>query len=371
ELGWVQLESGDTNASATFRSVTWAAPGNRSAQTGLARIEGADMDERAARTAEGLAIRAATVGNEGRRALVEEVRSAAARPGPVTERARMYATLGDLLDSCGRTGEAMLAWSTGNRLMGGRYDADRHARRNAAVREVFSAAQVAARPVAGPQGGPVFVVGLQGSGAGLVRRLIAAHPRARGVRAQVPVRRIVRDLPRYTAQAWPDCVDGLGRAGGVRLGSRLQLDYEQRAGNAAVMVDADPMSVEHLGLAALLAPGARVVMVERDRLDTALSAFRRPLRGPESVATRDLADVATAMDHDAALLEHWRRVLPLPFHVVQYENLVQQPERVLQDLWGFLRLPAAAPGIPLRADRVGRWYRYARWVAPFADAEAA
>ena len=372
ELGWIQLESGNAAAAATFRNVTWAAPGNAAAQAGLAQLEGEPMDARAGRTAAGFAVRAAAAADTpSRRALAAELQAAVQSPAPAPQRARLYATLGDLRDALGDTAGAMLAWSAGNRLMGGTYDAARHAQRNEAVREVFDARRVSQRPVAGPLGGPVYVVGLQGSGVRLVREVVAAHPRALAVRAQVPVSRLVRDLPRYTAQAWPDCVDHMARAGGVRLGARYQLDLEQRAGRASAIVDAEPMAIEHLGLAALLAPGARVVVVQRDRLDAALSAFRRPLRGTAGAASRDLADLSTAMDQDEALLAHWRRVLPLPFHTVQYESLVQRPEATLRELWRFLRLPAAPSGVPLRADRVGTWYRYARWLAPLASNAAA
>jgi tetratricopeptide (TPR) repeat protein len=371
ELGWIQLESGDASAAATFRNVCWATPGHASAQAGLARIEGGEMDAAAARTPEGFALRATAADAGGRAGLVAELEAAVARPAPAPDKARLYATLGDLHDAAGRPADAMLCWSAGNRLTGGRYDAAAHARRNDAVREVFEAARVAHRPVAGPLGGPIHVVGLPGSGAGLVRRLIAAHPRAAAVRAQVPVSRLVRDLPRYTAQAWPDCVDHLARAGGVRLGARYQLDLERRAGRAAAILDAEPMAIEHLGLAALLSPGARVVVVQRGRLDSALSAFRRPLRGEGAEASRDLADLATSMDLDQALLDHWQRVLPLPFHTVQYESLVQRPEATLAQLWRALRLPSAPAGETLRTDRVGTWYRYARWLAPLAETTAA
>ena len=372
ELGWIQLETGDDAAAATFHNVSWAAPGNAAAQTGLARIEGGEMDARASQTPEGFAVRAGKAQDGmARRVLVAELQAALKRPAPATDRARLYATLGDLHDAQGNASEAMLAWSTSNRLVGGSYDARQHARRNDAVREVFDAARVAQRPVAGPLGGPVYVVGLQGSGVNLVRELIGAHPRAHAVRAQVPVTRLVRDLPRYTAQAWPDCVDHLARAGGVRLGARYQLDLEQRAGRASVIVDAEPMAIEHLGLAALLAPGARVIVVQRSRLDAALSAFRRPLHGAAAAATHDLGDLATSMDQDEELLAHWREVLPVPFHTVQYESLVQRPDATLAELWRFLRLPSAPAGVDLRADRVDTWYRYARWLAPLSEARAA
>ena len=372
ELGWIQLACEDGAAVETFRNVAWAAPGNAAAQTGLAHLAGEEMGARAAETAEGFAVRAASAGDATeRRALVSELQGAVARPGPAPDRARMYATLGDLHDALGDASDAMLAWSASNRLMGGNYDAHQHARRNAAICEVFEAARVAQRPVAGPLGGPIYVVGLPGSGVSLVRNIISAHPRAQAVRAQVSVNRLVRDLPRYTAQAWPDCVDHLARAGGARLGARYQLDLEQRAGRAWAIVDAEPMPLENLGLAALLAPSARVVVVQRGRLDAALTAFRRPLRGAAAAATRDLADVATAMDQDEALLAHWREVLPLPFHTVQYEDLVQQTDQTLSQLWRFLRLSKAPAGVELRADRVGTWYRYARWLAPLSVSSAA
>lgn len=373
-LGFIQLERGEATAENTFRNVLWNHPRQPEARAGLARMgrPGALDITTTDDSAELLLARAEAAQTPRERgALIRELRSAVEQRRPATELARLFAALGDLYDAEGDNQQAMLCWAAGNRRMGGRYDAAAHARKVDALRDVFSAERVAQRRPAGPAGGPLLVVGLPGSGAGLVRRLLAGHGDIAAARAQSPLHRIARDLPRFAASAWPDCVEALDRVGGHRLGARWQLDLEQKAGRARMVMDASPLQLEHVGLAALLAPGARVVVVDRDPLDMALSAFRRPLRGDGAAQTRDLGDIAAAMDVDRGLLAHWRSVLPVAFHTVRYESLVQRPEATLSALWRFAGVRNAAPCEPLRADRVGVWYRYARWLAPLAPARAA
>ncbi len=373
-LGFIQLDRGEINAEATFRSVLWSHPRHPEARAGLSRlgcagaldITGGDAN------AEMLLERARVAKSPAARsAAVRDLRAAVEQRRPAPELARLFAALGDLHAADGESQQAMLCWAAGNKRMGGRYDASAHARRNAALQEVFSAERVSARPVAGPMGGPILVVGLPGSGAGLVRRLLGGHRDIAAARASSPLHRIARDLPRYAAAAWPDCVSALDRVGGHRLGARWQLDLEQRAGRARQVLDVAPLHLEHVGLAALLAPGARIVVVDRDPLDMALSAFRRPLRGDGAAQTRDLADLAGSMELDRALLDHWQAVLPVAMHTVRYEDLVQRPESTLSALWRFAGVRVGAACEALDATRVGAWYRYARWLAPLAPARAA
>jgi tetratricopeptide (TPR) repeat protein len=374
-LGWIQLDLGDVGAVATFRNVLWKDARHADARLGLlaagagkARVllEGIDATPKVkvakARRARSRAERVSAVASL--EALLTDTL-------PAPERARVSATLGDLYDRLGQPERAMVAWTAANQSTQSAYDGAAHQARNDGLREVFSPERVASRDAAGPFGGPVLVVGAVGAGVGLVRRLIAAHPDAAAVRARAPVHRLARQLPRYTAQPWPDCVDHLQRAGGAHLGARWQCDLEQSAGQAQVVLDATPTDIAHLGLVALMAPGTRVVVVRRNPWDTALSAFRRPLRGEHGARSRTLDDLAAAMSRDAELLDHWEQTLPLAFHSVDYEALVQRPGKSLSQLWDFLGLSTMPATENLRADRVGGWYRYARWIAPLVDTLAA
>ena len=154
-----------------------------------------------------------------------------------------------------------------------------------------------------------------------------------------------------------------------------------------------PDNVLHLGVAALLFPGARVVFCRRDLRDICLSCYFRHFSEPMAFA-QDLADCARRALEIERLADHWRNVLPLRMHTIDYEALVADLEGESRRLIAFLGLdwePAClefhkterpvltASGWqvrqPLYPHSVGRWRHYERHLGPLlqvlatADAE--
>ena len=83
---------------------------------------------------------------------------------------------------------------------------------------------------------------------------------------------------------------------------------------------------------------------------------------------------------------HWGNVIPGGVHEVRYEALVQEPERVIRDLVGYIGLdwnPACLAfhrtnrrirttsheqiRKPLYTDSIGRWKNYQQFLAGFDD----
>jgi hypothetical protein len=86
-------------------------------------------------------------------------------------------------------------------------------------------------------------------------------------------------------------------------------------------------------------------------------------------------------------MEHWRKVLPLRIHEVQYEELVARPEPVIRALIDFCGLPWHDACLafhesrrpvhtvsrievrqPVHGGSVGRWRKYAAHLEPLRAA---
>ena len=86
-----------------------------------------------------------------------------------------------------------------------------------------------------------------------------------------------------------------------------------------------PQNYLHLGLIAALFPRARILHCRRDPMDVCASAYFQNFKWLPSCAS--LEDIAFYHQEYARLMEHWRRVLPVPIHEVgNTKSLVADPE---------------------------------------------
>jgi hypothetical protein len=139
-------------------------------------------------------------------------------------------------------------------------------------------------------------------------------------------------------------------------------------------VDKLPANFRHLGLIQLALPGARIIHVRRDAVDTCLSCFSKLFTGSVPYAY-DLAELARYYRAYVTLMEHWRGVLrPGLVLEVRYEDVIADPEAQVRRMLAHCAVPwnpdclsfhntqrrvrtasTAQVRRPLYATSVGRW----------------
>ncbi len=236
---------------------------------------------------------------------------------------------------------------------------------------------------------PVFVVGMPRSGTTLVEQILASHPRVFGAGELRLATRTFNSLPGATRRrGLPyECLDYLDRDAVLHLAQTHLEGLAERNASAERIVDKMPENTLYLGLMAVLFPRARFIHCRRDLRDSALSCWITNF-GMVRWAC-DGHHIATRAAEYRRVMEHWRRVLPVPVLDVDYESLVAEPERVSRQIlaWCGLEWNAAcaephktrrpvrtASAIqvrrPVYSTSVGRWKNYAQPLAPmFADLE--
>lgn len=236
-----------------------------------------------------------------------------------------------------------------------------------------------------PDERPVFVLGMPRSGTTLVDRILSSHPRVRSVgeRYDFP-----RALKQASATPTPALLDPPTIAAARSLDwsavGRAYLASVRPAGDCLRFVDKLPHNFLYAGFIATALPGARIVCLRRERMDTCLANFRQLLSpgNPWFDYSFDLLDTGRYVLQFERLVAHWQRAFPGRILELRYEDLVADQEAATRRLleycgldWdpaclAFERNQAAVSTAsavqvrePLHRGSIGRWRHYAPQLA--------
>jgi tetratricopeptide (TPR) repeat protein len=310
---------------------------------------------------------------------------------PEADRIELHFALGAVYGGCGQQERSFRHLLAGNRLKRSRLDYDEAGTLALfeRIRSVFTVELLTAGPEAGSSSRlPVFIVGMPRSGTTLVEQILASHPQVFGAGELLDLQRLADALePAAGGVAFPEAVAVLSRERLGRLGAAYLDGLRAYAPSAARIVDKLPDNFLRLGLIHMALPGARIVHVRRDPVDTCLSCFSK-LFTDELPYTYDLAELGRFYRAYEGLMEHWRQVLPPGIMLeVRYEDVVADLEgqaRRIIDHCGLdwderclafhqnqrLVRTASATQVrrPLYASSVGRWRVFADLARPLLDA---
>lgn len=309
-------------------------------------------------------------------------------------RALLLFALGSIRERQQRPAEAFAAYTEAKSMTARAFDLDAHARLADELVARCSRAAMDRLPRASDRSElPVFIVGMPRSGTSLVEQILACHPSVHGAGELPDIQRLVLELPQALATTTPypallDPAQPPSTGALDALASRHLARLRALAPDALRVTDKMPQNFVHLGLIAILFPGARVIHCVRDPLDTCLSCYTTRL-GPGHAYSATLDGLAAYYRSYRRLMAHWRSALDLPIHDVTYEQLVAEPEAESRRLVAFLGLPwhdaclrphqstrltrtASREQVrrPVYTSSVGRWRLFRRELEPLRAALA-
>jgi len=234
-------------------------------------------------------------------------------------------------------------------------------------------------------GRPVFIVGMLRSGTSLAEQILASHPEVFGAgELTFWSTRLAALLSVVSDGSSPaPAMNELARAGCDYL------DYLHRMNVEAVrVIDKLPTNFLATGLIGAALPGAKVIHMQRDPIDTCLSIYFQHFEALNTY-THDLEDLAHYYRQYRRLMRHWRAVLPEAILDVPYEGLVADPEGWTRRMLEFIDLPWDARCLdfqrtqravvtaskwqirqPVSARSIGRWRRYEKFIDPLISLAA-
>lgn len=314
-------------------------------------------------------------------------------PGSRSNAAQLHFALGRAFEQRAVYAAAFRHYAEGNALrrQDAPFDIASFERRAARIRAFFDRDRLAPRPGRGaPDHAPIFIVGLPRSGSTLIEQILASHSEVEGTMELVNILNIVGEFDDMAPErdGYPETLgtttDAEFRALGVRYLNQTAALHPDRPR----YTDKLPNNFAHVGLIHLILPHATVIDARRHPLDACLSNFKQYYAEGQTFSYA-LEDLARYYRTYLALMDHWDAVLPGKVLHVQYEELVQEPEREIRRLLGHCGLgfepsclafhetrravrTASAEQVrqPLYRSGVGYWRHFERELAPLAAALA-
>jgi tetratricopeptide (TPR) repeat protein len=279
----------------------------------------------------------------------ETLRQRLAEPGlPDAERAQLLFGLAHIQDARGEYERAAEHLNQANALerdirrrRGDAYNVEAHARFVDRLLTVFTSSFFErVRGFGVDSERPVFIVGLPRSGTTLLEQILSSHSRVFGAGELRLAREDFETLGRTPegideTRAF-DILEGID-AGAVRRLAQTHLDKLHAVNDTADRVtDKMPDNYMYVGLMAMLFPRARFLHCRRDLRDVAVSCWMTQFRAIPWA--NDAGDLAMRFAQYRRIMEHWRRVLPVPVLDVDYEDLVNDLEGTARRVLAFCGL---------------------------------
>jgi tetratricopeptide (TPR) repeat protein len=227
----------------------------------------------------------------------------------------------------------------------------------------------------------IFVIGMPRTGTTLLDRILSSHP---DVRSAGELQIFPPAVQRVSGSQMPILLDPqlparVRNLDWQRLGTEYLSASRPYAENTPRFIDKMPHNFLYAGFIAKALPGAKIVCLRRDPMETCLGNFRHLFEQGSAFYdySFDLLDTGRYYVGFDRLMAHWQRAFPGRIHEVHYEALVESQEATTRQLIDFCGLPwddaclqpernAAAVNTPnawqVRApvyrSALGRWKNY-------------
>jgi tetratricopeptide (TPR) repeat protein len=308
-------------------------------------------------------------------------------------RITMSFALSVVYDKCKDIDQAWHYLDLANRLTekGLNYNTDAYSKSINILIETYSADFFAKQqPIRNSDRTPIFVVGMPRSGTTLTEQILSSHPGIFGAGELDLMARLVRMMHKVlkTRIPYPKCLNRFTphlreEAARFYLHGLYQYDRDHN-----FVVDKMPHNFEKLGLIALIFPKAKIIHVQRDPRDTAVSNFQQNFKARHGGLgyAFNLEKIALQINDYRRMMAHWRKVLPIPMFEFWYEDLVSDQDEWSKKLLEFVGVEwdisvhdfhkteravrtASVTQVrqPIYKTSKQKWRRYERYLAPLLD----
>ena len=169
----------------------------------------------------------------------------------------------------------------------------------------------------------IFVLGLPRSGTSLVEQILASHSKVYGAGELRFFRdAIVRSFYQIEDRSFPKNIKDHKNSAFKKV-AQYYLEYVSKLKHEGkIIVDKMPYNFIYIGMVALVFPGAKIILVERNALDNCYSIFKQRF-GTGNSFSYSLKEVGQYYNIYHDLMDHWFSVLRNNIYSIHYEDIVK------------------------------------------------
>ncbi len=185
---------------------------------------------------------------------------------------------------------------------------------------------------------PIFVFGMPRSGTTLIEQILGSHPKVHGAGELSIAKEMFDRVPGWmNVKAAPAaCMPLISMEVIQRAAKEHLTQLRAHHAMAARIVDKMPDNYLWLGFLAALFPKAKFIYSKRDVHDIAVSCWITNFKQIRWACDQD--DIGGRIQNHLRIMEHWKKVLPVPILEVEYEQTVEDLEGVARKMIAFCGL---------------------------------
>lgn len=185
---------------------------------------------------------------------------------------------------------------------------------------------------------PIFIVSLPRSGSTLVEQILVTHPLVAGGGEMPFFPNLLDDLLfAQTGSTSPGGFKDLPEASLKKISEIYLTKAQTLAGQEPFITDKWPWNFAFAGQIKKVFPKAKFIHVSRDPVDCGFSIYKHFFLNPMPNLC-DHEDYAWYRRQYEDLMAYWRETLPGFIHDIEYEKLVDEPEKEIRGLLEFCGL---------------------------------
>jgi tetratricopeptide (TPR) repeat protein len=242
-----------------------------------------------------------------------------------------------------------------------------------------------------PSPAPIFILSLPRSGSTLIEQMLGSHPEIEALGELPYISTLLRAAMERATQRGritvPQLIGTLSPEERTAIGS----DYVRRASvhrrtGKAHFVDKLPHNWNNVLFIKHILPNAKFIDIRRNPVACSFANFTHSFTRAHS-SSFVLTDIGRAYVDYVRLMNHLDQASPGLVHHIQYEKLVEEPEKILRPAFAYLGLPwddavlefhktdrnirtpsAEQVRRPLNREGMGTWIPYRQWLGPLFEA---
>ena len=185
---------------------------------------------------------------------------------------------------------------------------------------------------------PVFILGMPRSGSTLVEQIISSHALVHGAGELQAISAIILTISQRLEHAnpYPECMTLFDKEMAEEYSARYLQELALHSATAKHITDKFPGNYFKIGLIKTLFPDARIILCQRNPLDSCISIFFHCIQ--DWKWSFELTELGQYYLDYQRIMSHWQKLFPGEIFTVQYEDLVMEQERVSKQLIDYLGL---------------------------------
>lgn len=183
---------------------------------------------------------------------------------------------------------------------------------------------------------PVFIVGLPRTGSTLLEQMLIQHTNIDSLGENTAISdKIVRFLESRVNAPFPTCMQRLSTSVLDHAREIYTNEIRRARIDAPYVINKLPANFQSIGVIYKLFPDARFIHVKRDFMANAWSVFSNYFEQDEPYFC-SAKDYQLYAHYENSVMEHFKACIGKKIHTVQYEDLIEKPEKIVKGALTFL-----------------------------------